>query len=603
MRTLIVGGGRGCRSILGLTQGSFLKEFHMDVAGVADLNPEALGMKLASEMGLRTFTNIKTAVDELRPEVIIELTGEEGVFEEVVKLAEPGTKFIDHSIARLFWDMMSAHEQSRKRYDELQALEERLAREKKFLQSVFDGLSDPAVVLDDEMNIILANEKFYNYVGLTPDKIIGKKCWEALEDTRIQCDEYDLEAIYHEIAQTRKPHVKVRSEPPPEEAHWEITRSPIFDESGEIGYILSSWHKITERVMLKREVESSEQRFKSFINSAQDWISIKDLDGRYVIANPVTAAAFEMKPKDFIGKKPSEILDPGLAETIRKHDNEVIATKKYRQYEEIIPVHGQDRHFQTIRFPLADYRGDTIGVCTIARDITKEIYLQDRLVKSEKLAAIGKLAAGVAHEINNPLTGILAFAEDIRDDAEDEYLKEDCEVIIRETLRCRDIVKNLLDFARQDTPKLKKITLNEIVHNAVALIGRLPQFRNVEIKLNTDPDPPEVNGDPMQLQQVALNFMLNAADAMKYKGRIIISTKNDKKNDSCILEIEDNGPGIPENLVDKIFDPFFSTKGTSGLGLAVSWGIVERHRGRVEVDMADPEGAIFRIILPAYKDK
>jgi two-component system NtrC family sensor kinase len=184
----------------------------------------------------------------------------------------------------------------------------------------------------------------------------------------------------------------------------------------------------------------------------------------------------------------------------------------------------------------------------------------------------------------------------------DDPHKEDLKVIIRETLRCRDIVRNLLDFSRQESPKLEKIDPNQIVDQSLLLIVKLPQFRNIEIKEKLKAKIPTIQGDPSQLQQVLLNFMLNSAEAMQGKGSITITTKYDRKHDKCIIAVEDTGPGIPENLRDKIFEPFFSTKGTNGLGLAVGWGIIERHHGTIEVDKTKSGGALFRIILPVYDE-
>jgi two-component system NtrC family sensor kinase len=226
--------------------------------------------------------------------------------------------------------------------------------------------------------------------------------------------------------------------------------------------------------------------------------------------------------------------------------------------------------------------------------------LGDQLVQAAKLVAVGQLAAGVAHEINNPLTGILAYAEDMIDDFPigSEH-REDLKVIIRETMRCRDIVRNLLNFARQEDPKLETVNPNEVVKQSLLLIEKLPQFRNIVIERKINERIPDIKGDPRQLQQVVLNLMLNAADAMKEKGIIVLLTEYDRRHDKCIISVQDNGPGIPENLIDKIFEPFFSTKGTNGLGLAVCWGIVERHRGIIEVDMPEGGGAAFNVIIPA----
>ena len=138
-----------------------------------------------------------------------------------------------------------------------------------------------------------------------------------------------------------------------------------------------------------------------------------------------------------------------------------------------------------------------------------------------------------------------------------------------------------------------------ILDQAVSLVEKLPQFRNISINLDKNENIPKIQCDLYQIQQVLLNLMLNAADAMKENGALTIITDYERRHNHCVISVEDNGPGIPENLIDKIFEPFFSTKGTNGLGLAVSWGIIERHRGIIEVDIAENGGAIFRIVLPA----
>ncbi|MFW6276711.1 MAG: two-component system sensor histidine kinase NtrB, partial [Bacteroidota bacterium] len=396
-----------------------------------------------------------------------------------------------------------------------------------------------------------------------------------------------------------KPQKLIRLTRPNDENHWEINRQPIFNKNDEVESVLITWHRITEQVMLHRRIETQEQQFIRFIHSAQDWISIKDTEGRYLIVNPVTAEAMKIPLEEFIGKKPSELLPPGLVKQIEENDRIVLNDKKPRTFREIIPIDGQDHHFQTVRFPLMDYSGKITGVCTIARDITNEVMLKDQLIQYEKLAGLGKLAAGVAHEINNPLTGILAYAEGIAEDHEDDVeLTSDMDVIIRETLRCREIVRNLLDFARQDKPRFSRVTVSRLMNDTFNLIKKLKQFKNIEFIIQEDDEDRALDIDINQMRQVMLNLLLNSADVMNGKGRILISYGPDRRDSYYRITIEDNGPGIPEDIVDKIFEPFFSTKGTSGLGLAVSLGIVQMHGGTIEVSNAAGCGARFNIILP-----
>jgi two-component system NtrC family sensor kinase len=604
MKTVIIGGGRGCRAIIELALGAFLKELKLDIECVVDIDPKAPGILFAQECAIRTSTEMLDAMAMPGIELIIELTGSDNVLREIYRLLPEGVKLIDHTIAHIFWDLANAQEERKRQLLEMTQLELEVENERGFLQSVFDTIPDLLVVLDKEKRITRVNTSFSSFVRKSAQESLGMTCDDVFAEIEFGRQWRDTTPLLDEVFTSQEPRTVVWMTDPPNETYWEVTRTPIMNPDGEMEAVLCIWHRITERVMLRREIESAEQRFRSFIDSAHDWISIKDREGRYVIVNPAIANAFHGKPEDFVGKRAVDMLPASLAKTVMLHDQEVISTNSYHRYDEIIPIDGRDCHFQTVRFPLADYKGSTVGVCTIARDVTSEKDLRTQLVQAEKLAAVGKLAAGVAHEINNPLTGILAYAEDLTDElAEDDPHQADLRVIIREAIRCRDIVRNLLDFARHDEPELKRVDPNSIIHQSLMLVERLPQFRNITIEKNMTEDIPNVRCDIRHMQQVLLNLMLNAADAMKGKGRIVLTTEFYRRRNRCVISVEDNGPGIPQNLMDKLFEPFFSTKGTSGLGLAVSWGIIERHGGVIEVDMAENGGSIFRIVLPALTEE
>lgn len=601
MNALIIGGGKGCYAILKLLREKPIKELDLQVLAVVDINPNAEGVLYAKQLGLKIFTDYKEALNSLNIEAVIELTGDDNFVRKLKLELAPEIKLIEHSIAHIFWDLMYAHEELDKKINVLERLERKIKDDNVFLKSIFDSFQDLTVVIDLEQKITLANKAFCEYVKLEESSVIGRYCYEILELSEINCQRKNLEEIIKYICEVKKPHLMIYTTPPPNETYWEVTRSPIFDSEGNVRFILSNWHRITELVYLKREVETLEQKLKSFINNAQDWISMKNLNGEYILVNPVIAKAFGKKPEDFIGKKPEEVLPPRIAQNVKLHDSEVLRTGKAIVFNENISINGEEHYFRMLRFPLTDNQGKIIGTCTIGRDATNEMQLMEKLVQSEKLAALGKLAAGVAHEINNPLTGILSYAESISEELDKDHpLQEDIAIIIRETLRCRDIVRNLLDFAKQDTPKFQVVNPNTIIQQSLDLVHRLPQFKDIEIEVLLEEKIPKIKADAKQIQQVILNFLINAADAMKYKGKITVSSEYYRQQKKCIISVEDTGPGIPENLMDKIFEPFFSTKSTSGLGLAVSWGIVERHHGTIEVDTAPSGGAIFKILLPAY---
>lgn len=226
--------------------------------------------------------------------------------------------------------------------------------------------------------------------------------------------------------------------------------------------------------------------------------------------------------------------------------------------------------------------------------------IHGQLFRSEKLASIGKLAAGVAHEINNPLTGILTNASLLLDDLKDgDTRRDDVQVIVNETIRCREIVKRLLDFARQTKPQKSLTNINSLIDNIVLLVRNQTSFRNVNIERNLSDEIPEIMADKDQIQQVFINFILNASDAMPNGGEIKVSTRVIENGEYVEIRLADTGLGISEENKHKIFDPFFTTKESgTGLGLSISYGIVEQHGGTINVESEIGKGTTFIVLLP-----
>ncbi len=225
-----------------------------------------------------------------------------------------------------------------------------------------------------------------------------------------------------------------------------------------------------------------------------------------------------------------------------------------------------------------------------------------QLVQAEKIASLGRLAAGVAHEINNPLAGVLIYADILMKEIEsNEKWRQDLEEIINQTLRCKQIVARLLEFSRQSLDERVLFDVNEIIGNCVELLQHQSLFHNVEIIQNLNMDLPQVLGNPGELEQVFTNLMLNASDAMEGKGRITIFSHTNLEEKQVIMGFTDTGPGISPEIREKIFEPFFTTKPVgvgTGLGLSVVYGVIQRHGGSVEVESPPDGGATFSIRLP-----
>jgi two-component system NtrC family sensor kinase len=233
------------------------------------------------------------------------------------------------------------------------------------------------------------------------------------------------------------------------------------------------------------------------------------------------------------------------------------------------------------------------------------VAVQTQMAQSEKLASIGRLAAGVAHEINNPLGGILTFSMLALEDCDDDHpLKESLEVIVKQTLRCRETVKGLLDFARQSssTPSLTEV--NQIVDKTLLLLENQTLFQNIKTVRKFAPNLPNVLIDAGQLQQVVINIVINAVDAMEEKGVLTVETSRARNTPEILLKISDTGKGIPDDILPLIFEPFFTTKKVgkgTGLGLSIVHGIVTRAGGKVEV-ASSSKGASFTVRLPIAQE-
>jgi two-component system, NtrC family, sensor kinase len=260
---------------------------------------------------------------------------------------------------------------------------------------------------------------------------------------------------------------------------------------------------------------------------------------------------------------------------------------------------GNELYYSISCYPFME-NNEIKGVIEISRDITKEIKSQKTMMQQEKLMSIGRLSAGIAHEINNPLTTILTSAMLIQEDLnEKDPVYAEMEMISKEALRCRKIVQSLLDFARQTSPMKKNYDLNAIITESVFLTKKQAQFNDVTLKTELSQDLPRAFIDKDQIQQTLINLILNAVEATASGGNVALSSQYNPSNKMIVVKVTDTGCGIPKENLDKIFDPFFTTRESgTGLGLSITHSIIEQHGGRIEVDSTPGKGTTFTILLP-----
>jgi two-component system, NtrC family, sensor kinase len=243
---------------------------------------------------------------------------------------------------------------------------------------------------------------------------------------------------------------------------------------------------------------------------------------------------------------------------------------------------------------------DSMAQAVSEREELLKLSTRQQLGRTEQLASVGRLAAGVAHEINNPLVGVLTFADMMREKENlDEQDRQDLEVIIRETKRVREIVRGLLDFARETPSNKTQLNVNDVLRQTVKLLGKREAFQSIYIVEDLAESLPLVSGDKSQLQQVFLNLTLNACEAMPQGGTLMVSTA--AGDNKIVVKVTDTGAGIKRAHLDQIFEPFFTTKPVgkgTGLGLSVSYGIIQQHGGTLEVESEVGKGSTFTISLP-----
>lgn len=273
----------------------------------------------------------------------------------------------------------------------------------------------------------------------------------------------------------------------------------------------------------------------------------------------------------------------------------------------------KDRHGNRIPVHLSaaiiKERGKETGSVGVFSDLRDQRRMEGELqaahqalVEADRTAALGRLSASVAHEINNPLSGVLMFAEllmmRVKDDPE---AAADLRQILDQTHRCKTIVQNLLGFSRKSTGQKEPFNLHEAFRQCLAIIGREARFSGVEVDCDFDPNLPPFPGDRVQIQQVFTNLLLNAADALEGRGRITVTTRYNRRRKLFTLRFADNGPGIPEKDLARVFESFFTTKpmgyGT-GLGLSISQDIIHAHGGRLQAENLPGGGCAFTITLP-----
>jgi PAS domain S-box-containing protein len=458
------------------------------------------------------------------------------------------------------------------------------------------ALPDAVVVTSRDRRILAANEAGAQLLGWEIESIVGQVIAEhitpgerahvASREDKVLAGEtqrYETRVVKHETGEERD--VAVSSGP--------------FRMNDEIIGTVATLRDITEPKRAQETLARSEARYRHLVESASDAIVTLDANGRFTTVNHAAENISGYKREELVGQwfapmLPDDDLPKALGHFQQALSGEtgLFESQFYRK----------DGEVRTISITYSTPQKDEEVLCLI-RDVTDQKMLQEQLIQSEKMSAIGQLVSGVAHELNNPLAGISAFAQLLL--AEKRFPPDQrtaAETIYSEARRASRIVQNLLTFARQHKAEKVPTAVNQVLDDTLELRGYELRVRGIDIRREYDESLPDTMADAHQLQQVFLNLITNAEQAMEQKEghhhRLTVRTR--RNGEAIRIEIEDSGAGIPANLIERIFNPFFTTKPTgsgTGLGLSISLGIVREHEGKIWAENAAQAGGGARFIV------
>lgn len=496
-----------------------------------------------------------------------------------------------------------------------------ILREKKTTEGILEGLPIPTFVIDRNHRIIYWNQACEKLTGHSREEMVGSyRYWlpfyshegPYMASLVVEQNFKALEIFYGNKSLRRSANLPVAFEAYEyfpdfrgSERYFYNTCSPIYDEEGNIQGAVQALVDVTERERLARELRESEEKFRSLVEASLDGIVLhRDLKLLYV-----NRACLEMfrydRPEDLLGRDLAELIEYPYQQAAPRRLANLLRGASPRVFEmKGVRRDGDKFDLEVISFPTT-YGGQPASQTHI-RDITHKKQLEEHLTRTDKLASLGQLAAGVAHEMNNPLGSIMVLSYLLLEDTKEESAERtQIEKIIREATRCKEIVRGLLEFSRYMPSRMVPVQVNSILEEVLFLVGGHLMFQHIDLVKELHPRLPLVLGDKNRLEQVFINLLMNSADAMEGMGRLIVTTSLNPEGDRVRLAFRDTGPGIPDDLLGRLFDPFFTTKGVGkgvGLGLSISYGIIEKHLGRIYVEKTGPEGTTFVVELPVYRE-
>ena len=383
------------------------------------------------------------------------------------------------------------------------------------------------------------------------------------------------------------------------EIRWGLERMTSITYEGKRAAV-GNFMDITERKLAEDKLEQAAQEWRATFDSITDIIIIQDKDNRITRVNKAAADSLNTTPKALLGRLCQEAMHDTQEPPVKCPHIETLNTGKPAESE--IFNSKLEAYFHEVTSPIFNEKGEVNGSIMVARDVTKQKRMEEQLIVTDRLASIGELSSGIAHELNNPLTSVIGFSQLLMEGDVPENMRENLATIYDEAQRAAVIVKNLLTFARKHAPVKQMSQVNTVVEGVLKLRSYEQKVNNIEVEKHQAVNLPEIMMESFQMQQVFLNIIINAEFAMleaHQKGKLTVTTE--VANNMLKISFADDGPGISEANLKRIFDPFFTTKEVgkgTGLGLSICHGIVTEHGGQIYVKSEIGQGATFIVELP-----
>jgi len=736
LNAAIVGGGKGCVSIMQMVEEGTLQDFPMRILGVSDVNPDAPGILHARELGVPIVTLEYRDLYEIPDlDLIIELTGIHELTDEIERTRPPHVHIIDHVVAQLFWKLHQAQQSVIQHRTEM---EKRVEMERERVTQILNSIPDEILVLDKEMVVQDTNSSFLANNDITLEEVQGQHCYDIPQSIRGECQIAVGDCRFRNVIVEGRSDSFVRKHYDKEGQvrYASIVGAPWRDRDGNVVGMIEITRDITQRIHLEEDLQVMEVQLQRLMEMAPQATSVKDRNGRYNDVNPAACKLFGKEAGEIMGRTDLELFPRDAAEKLKLGDQDALKKKDPVSYQIELELNNRKVFLSMVKFPIMDKEGKPNAICCITEDVTahKEAeiqlnttreYLQNiidhspvliitsnlegnivsfnrgaeeslgydaqevigksgslffinpslredllnqvrktgkpirdyslelkkkdgsplpvsmtlsqlldssgrmigivgiskdisqrkalmgQIIQSERQAAVGRLASGVAHEINNPLaiiSEIAGFLNEMLLDGEGpasaefmEELRDGLPKILKHVKRGKEITHRLLTFARKTEERVQVADVNASLEEILPFLEKQARLANVAIHRDYQPDLSKVPMEELQLQEIFINLITNAIHALgeREAGNIWLITR--EEDGKVTISVRDDGKGIDDSVRDRLFDPFTTTKPTgvgTGLGLSICYGIIKRHDGEIRVVSNPDQGAEFLVILP-----